>query len=234
MASPGPSTHSGPAAFFEPYRRQWQVLLRITRREGHAHRLFGIERLFLMGVCLALLGMPAMIVRGLGQIFGEQGRRLAVEFYALGKPALLFWVLFHGHLTSALWAAVAVVALLDLYTSLSSMVFLQHFHTGRTSHGRSLILLAVNFTETLLAFAVLYGFSQSVGNPMQGDTAPVTDPFTLLYFSCVTAASVGYGDFLPTTHAGRMIALAQILTSMGFIFILLTSFVASFNEREPV
>lgn len=226
--------HEAPSAFSEPYRRQWQTLQHIRQGEGRAKRLFGVERLFLMGICLALLGLPAMAVRGLGQTFGEKGRRIAVELYAFGKPLLLVAFLFAGWSSHPLQAVLAVVALVDLYASLSAMVFLQHFHTGRTSHGRSLILLAVNFTESVIAFAILYGFSLSVGPQGAVAPEPITDPFKLLYFSCVTAASVGYGDYLPITKHGQMIAMVQILSSMGFIFILLTSFVANFNEREPV
>ncbi len=226
--------HRGLAAFFAPYRKQWETLLHILRGEGRAHRLFGIERIFLLLVCFGLLVMPAMVVRGIGQIFGEHGRRLAMEIYAIAKPVLLFWVLFSGHFALTAWAVVASVALLDLYISLLAMVFLKHFHTGRTSHGRSLLLLVVNFAESVVAFAVLYGFSQSIANQAHLDPTPIVDPFTLLYFSCVTAASVGYGDYLPMNDSGKLIAIFQILSSMGFIFILLTSFVTSFNEREPV
>lgn len=228
------ASDTGLAAFWLPYRKQWQTFRHIVRSEGRAKNLFGIERLFLMWVCLGLLSMPAMVVRGLGQVFGERGRRLAMEYYAIGKPLFLAWVLFSGRFCLLPWMSVSALALLDLYISLFAMVFLQHFHTGRTSHGRSLLLLMVNFAESVVAFAILYGFGQAVSH--QGDLTgtPTNDPFTLLYFSCVTAASVGYGDNLPVTGAGKMIAIFQILSSMGFIFIFLTSFVANFNEREPV
>lgn len=234
-ASSEPSQDArGPAAFTEPYRKQWRTVQHIVHGEGRAKRLFGIERLFLLAVCLGLLVMPAMIARGLGQIFGEHGRRIAMELYALAKPALLLGVLFSGNFSSPVWAGIAGIALLDLYISLFAMVFLQHFHTGRTSHGRSLLLLIVNFTESIVGFAVLYGFTQSVAHQAHLDPTAITDPFTLLYFSCVTAASVGYGDYLPTTGPGKLVAIFQILASMGFVFILLTSFVANTNEREPV
>lgn len=225
---------TGSAAFAVPYRKQWATLHHIVFQEGRAKSLFGIERVFLAFVCAALLVMPAMPVRGLGQMFGEHGRRIAMELYAIGKPLLLLAVLFSGHFASALWMGWAAISLVDLYLSLFAMVFLQHFHTGRTSHGRSLLLLMVNFAESAIAYAVLYGALHTVAHQSQLGAPPTSDPFDLLYFSCVTAASVGYGDFLPVTTPGKLLSLVQILSSMGFIFIFLTSFVANFNEREPV
>lgn len=220
--------------FATPYRKQWMMLRHIVFREGRAKTLFGVERIFLIGISAALLVMPAMVVRGVGQLFGEHGRRIAMELYAIGKPVLLLGILFGGLFLSPICMALAAVSLVDLYTSLLAMVFLQHFHTGRTSHGRSLLLLMVNFAESAIAYAVLYGGLRTVAHQADLAGAATSDPFDLLYFSCVTAASVGYGDFLPATFPGKVLSMVQILLSMGFIFIFLTTFVANFNEREPV
>lgn len=46
-----------------------------------------------------------------------------------------------------------------------------------------------------------------------------------IYFSCITALSIGYGDVVPTTTAGRIISV--FIGCVGMIFIGLTVAVAT-------
>ncbi len=43
-----------------------------------------------------------------------------------------------------------------------------------------------------------------------------------LYFCVVTSATVGYGDFAPTTDAGRLFCIVYIITSVGLVVALLS------------
>ena len=42
-------------------------------------------------------------------------------------------------------------------------------------------------------------------------------PVDALYFSVVTLATVGYGDFHPTTEAGRLFTIVYILVGIGIL-----------------
>ena len=47
--------------------------------------------------------------------------------------------------------------------------------------------------------------------------APVTDHLHCLYFSIVTQMTVGFGDIVPVTFAGRLFVGLVMITGTGFI-----------------
>jgi len=211
-----------------PYIKQWEMLKTIARHEGKAKSLFGIEWLFNLLVCAGLMLMPAMLVRWIAGKRGFFARKLAVDRYAVAKPLFLAVILFSPIATCTLGVITASIFFADLYLYLLGLVFLRRFYWTPVSHGRSLLLLGINFCEALLAFAVFYRFSQSIAL----DHVTATAPIDLLYFSCVTAATVGYGDFAPNSPTGKALIVLQILSSLGFISVFVASFVTNFNNHE--
>ncbi len=68
-----------------------------------------------------------------------------------------------------------------------------------------------------LAYSYLYGFVQWFqGEPFFNQTA---DPSSAIYiyFSYITMATVGYGDFTPATDLGRMLAVSQALLGQLYL-----------------
>ena len=71
-----------------------------------------------------------------------------------------------------------------------------------------------SYALTLYAFAVIYT-AISVGNP-----AAFNQPLSFgaaIYFSVVTAATVGYGDIIPVSPWARSAVVAEIITSFLYI-----------------
>jgi hypothetical protein len=71
-----------------------------------------------------------------------------------------------------------------------------------------------SYALTLYAFAVIYT-AISVGNP-----AAFNQPLSFgaaIYFSVVTAATVGYGDIIPISPWARFAVVAEIITSFMYI-----------------
>ena len=54
----------------------------------------------------------------------------------------------------------------------------------------------------------------------------ITTGATAFWWAIVTMTTVGYGDFVPVTHTGRIIAVVLMTFGVG-IFAVLTSFMAS-------
>ena len=57
------------------------------------------------------------------------------------------------------------------------------------------------------------------------------DVVHMVYYSFITAATVGFGDITPKSTMAIMLALAQICISMLFLYIVFTIFVANIGQR---
>jgi hypothetical protein len=212
------------------YKKQTKILKEIVQRKGRATDLFGIEHLVVMVLCAWLMLMPAMFVRWYWGRKGYFSRKIAVEVYAIAKPAVLGGLLLWARSYPLLSIAVAVFFLLDLYSYLLGLVLLRTFYTKPASATRSLVMLGVNFVESVLAFAVLFGATSSVA-PAGTQVADLTSG-ALIYFSLVTAATVGYGDLVPIGPAGRFITIVEIASSLAFISVFVSSFVGNLGTRS--
>src|ERR1043165_5299128 len=117
------------------YGRHLRILSDITRCHGTAADLFGLEWVFVLMVGVALLLMPAMVVREVSGRFGYLARKRAIEAWAIFKPAALVILLYCGaDLAIAPWIATA--ALVDLFSYLLGLLFLSRFYTKPVSGRR--------------------------------------------------------------------------------------------------
>lgn len=53
-----------------------------------------------------------------------------------------------------------------------------------------------------------------------------------LYFSVITASTVGFGDFAPTTAPGRAFTIVYVLISVGLLVFILSRIAAGMVERK--
>ncbi len=58
--------------------------------------------------------------------------------------------------------------------------------------------------------------------------------FDAMYWAIVTLATVGYGDIIPHTIGGRLVAIILILTSLGILSFFTSILIAAFNEKMPL
>jgi len=172
--------------------------------------------------------MPAMFVRWISGKFGYMSRKFSIEIYAILKPIFLYFVLFSGRANNKWWVLLTLWLFADLYLYLFGLVFLRRFYTVPASYGRSLLLLGINFCEAALAFAIFYTFSHSLFS----NGHVVYAPIDMLYFSLVTASTVGFGDITVSSDTAKWLVIGQILSSLGFISLFVASFVAGFNDSE--
>ncbi len=64
------------------------------------------------------------------------------------------------------------------------------------------VIIALNFMFLLLALAMYY-----LGGPVDTATRTPSPLGETLYFCAVTALTIGYGDVVPTTSIGRIVAV---------------------------
>ena len=90
---------------------------------------------------------------------------------------------------------------------------------------------------TLMVFTCLLIFIASVSVYIFEYPEPeskIKNLFDAFYWAIVTMATVGYGDIVPHTTGGRLVAILLILTSLGVLSFFTSILIAAFNEKMPV
>jgi voltage-gated potassium channel len=90
---------------------------------------------------------------------------------------------------------------------------------------------------TLLVFTCLLMFVASVSIYLFEHSVPesnINNLFDAFYWAIVTMATVGYGDIVPHTTAGRLVTVMLILTSLGILAFFTSILISAFNEKMPM
>lgn len=138
----------------------------------------------------------------------------------------------------ASWMAIVLSCYraMDIMTVLASVMvrgFIKHNPRGqgRASANRTVTLLLLNAIELSVLFAVAYATKGSFVFTNEASRRGAATPFEALYFSVITATTLGYGDLAPIDIGTRLIAMTEVL-SMFLVVIVVISTVAS--QRSPI
>jgi hypothetical protein len=91
-------------------------------------------------------------------------------------------------------------------------------------------MCTLSYLVALYGFAVAYAFV-SRANP-GAFTGKRLDLLSAVYFSVVTAATVGYGDIAPVSEAARMLVVAEILCSLIYGIFFFSVLAGGIRERR--
>lgn len=203
-----------------PLKNQVFILLRIWR--NYTHTDFGIERLvrlFLAGIQFLSLGL---YLRQLLRHASIQSRKALMEVYVVLKMSLPLVLMSQGYVTSvvALWTV--VYFMIETIAYLMGLIFLSDANREPVSPKRSLILLFINFFEIVFYFAFIY-YRYDVLDPAAFNLH-FQSSSDAVYFSFVTAGTVGYGDIVPLVIATKQMAIVQITLTFIFVALFLNYF----------
>ncbi|MBP8724944.1 MAG: two pore domain potassium channel family protein [Saprospiraceae bacterium] len=203
--------------------RRQQNLRSIWENEHHDD--FGIEkvfRLFLAGIQFAF---PLSHIKHLAEKHGgAHFKDLVVDAMVLTKIAFPLIVLVNGwqHHPVVYWLIVWFVLETTLY--IPALIFASDAMSRPRSYRRSMLLVFLNYLETIAAFAVFYAAGPHLS------PAPA-DWFDSLYFSVTTASALGMGDFVPVTATGKVLVICQQVLFLLFVIIFLNYFSANMERR---
>ena len=141
----------------------------------------------------------------------------------------------------ALWpgatfaAGLGAYRVIDSFTYRLCVLFVDRYQAGwgLRSVNRAIILAFINYLELMIGFAIIYVWSGSIASGDPPHAHVLSGSIEALYFSCVTVATIGYGDFTPRNSLGQGLVIAEVLMGillLGLVLAALLSGIKNINS----
>lgn len=183
---------------------------------------FGIERIAKLTIASSQLFMPVMFVKVIFDKLGYIERKIAVESYLLFKIIFPLLCIFNNWYSFSL-LLINILFLIETLLYLLNLVFLNHLNQPH-SYRRAMLFVFLNYIEMAFGFAAIYDYLNSIQQFAQSFT--FKNKVEIIYFSFVTASSIGFGDFTAETTIAQIFVIFQSLIFFLFIAIFMAFFVS--------
>jgi len=182
-----------------------------------------------------ILMVPPLVIRSLSAsnaiaLFptGSKYAYWFIDLYVLFWAIALTVMLNTASAGMVLFAFIAAYRVLDIlgYQMCVILIDSQNPEWRLASLRRSFLSSLVNMYEIVVAFAILYIAIASISHSSNPELI-ISEPATSFYYSLVTMATLGYGEFVPKDLFSRNIVVAQILSELLFLVIFVPVFAAN-------
>jgi len=177
----------------------------------------GIEKLLRLFLALSQFLFAGIYIK---EFFGRKNssyQDLSMDFFVVVKVVLPIITLYYHWQNSHYLFALLLWFLFETLLYVPTLIFASDTFLRPRSYRRSMLLLFLNYTEIVLSFGVIY----SRGNYLN---QPLTHWYDPIYFSVVTFASIGYGDYYPVTATGKFLVSVQSAIFLTFIVLFINFF----------
>jgi hypothetical protein len=183
---------------------------------------FGIERIVKLILSVSQLFVPVMFIKIVFDKAGYLERKLAVEAYMLFKILFPLLCLFYSWYNLFV-LIINILFLLETLLYLGNLVFLNHL-TQPHSYRRAMLFVFLNYIEITLGFAAIYDYLNSI--QQFAYNVSFKNKVEIIYFSFVTASTIGFGEFFPQTVVAQCLVICQSMIYFLFVAIFMGFFVS--------
>ncbi len=198
-----------------PYNDYFINLNRIWN--NHKHHDVGFEKIVRLLLVSSQIIFPGIHFRTLFWKKGLIYKNVAVEFYVLFKTILPFALLLSGLYKYKIAVIIAAYLLTETIFYVASLIFVSDMFVKPRSYRRNILMLFFNYLEITLSFAVIYAGLRL----LRGSAHSVID---YIYFSFVTSATIGYGDYYPTINFGKVMVCIHSILVLAFVVLVVNFF----------
>ena len=184
----------------------------------------GIEKLIRLFLAASQFIFPGIYLKHWAGKKGIIYEELMVDLYIFLKMLLPFFILYYNLQEYPILLKVNLWLLIETILYLATLVFASDIFSNPRSYRRSMLLMFLDYFQIVLCFAVLY----SSGNYLNH---PLNHWFDAIYFSVITSATVGYGDFHPVTAHGKFLVTAQISVFFIVVVLFLNFFTSKLEQK---
>ena len=122
------------------------------------------------------------------------------------------------------YAFVCIYLISETFIYLLGLIFLSEEYRKPVSYKRNVLMTIINFIEITLGFAVIYYCT------LNNDIYKLTTNIDAIYYSFVTATTLGYGDMYPITDLAKITCLIQSIISFLFTIFIIGRFISNFDK----
>lgn len=167
--------------------------------------------------------------------------------YTITLINILFFLAGLGALVGRwpLWTGLSLVALLDFYLLVLILFVALHgdkpewlpkiqniTRYTRINRLSALFMISMIYLAILTLFSSMYLACNGI--TIAGTTEKLTNTGDACYFSLVTLATVGYGDFVPTSHGGaRWLVMWEIVNGFLLLLVCVPLAISKLVDRSP-
>ena len=177
----------------------------------------GIEKMVRLLLAASPFFFPGLYIK---QLFGKHGQAqqdFALDIFVLFKVAFPIIVIYYQLYSSVFVFGLVIWFTLETLLYVPTLIFASDSLSRPRSYRRSMLLLFLNYLEIIFDFGVIYASSNCFNKPFEEWFDPV-------YFSFITSASIGYGDFYPVTTIGKFLVSCQSVVFLIFVVVFLNFF----------
>jgi len=183
------------------------------------HDDIGLEKILRLFLAISQFFFLGTYVK---QIFYRKGiayQDLSVDVFVLLKVIFPFIVIYNGLEHNPICFFFLIWFLLETLLYVPTLIFASDIFSKPRSYRRTMLLLFFNYLEVVLTFAVIY----AKGNHIEPIGLAWYD---YIYFSFITASTIGYGDFHAVTSIGKLLVCIQSIVFVVFM-VLFFNFLSS-------
>lgn len=184
----------------------------------------GIEKIFRLFLSISQLVFPGVYIKYIFSRKNYEYQDIAMDFYIIIKLLFPIYILKNNLQDQNILIYIMVYVLLETVLYIPTLIFASDMLSRPRSYKRSMLLLFLNYLEIVFAFAVLYTLGDNMNKPF-------THWFDAIYFSIISANSVGYGDFYPITTFAKVLVSIQAMFFLSFVVLFLNFFSAKVKNK---
>lgn len=181
------------------------------------HDDIGIEKILRLFLAISQFFFLGTYIK---QIFSKKSiayQDLSVDFFVLFKVIFPVFILYYHLQNQPILFAFLIWFMVETILYVPTLIFASDIFSKPRSYRRSMLLLFLNYIEIVFDFAVIYSKSNYL-NKEFGHW------YDAIYFSIVSSATIGYGDFYPITLNGKIFVCLQSMIALIFVVLFLNFF----------
>lgn len=184
----------------------------------------GIEKMLRLFLAVSQFFFPGLYIK---QVFSKKWiayQDLVVDIYVLMKLSYPLVLLSNGLQHHCLLFSILIWLMVETMLYIPTLIFASDAISRPRSYRRSMLLLFINYSEIIFDFGVIYASGAYLNRPFDHWFDPV-------YFSFITSATIGFGDFYPATPTAKFLVSFQSTLFIIFVALFLNFFTGKVESK---